>query len=291
MSIDREENIIKLIKEAISEDVGTGDITSLAIIPMEQETDFIISNRENLVLCGGELIQMFLAEADKNISVELLFNDGAFIKAGSVIARGKGKAQAILAIERVMLNLLQHLCGVATSTKNFVDLVKHTKAKIRDTRKTIPRLRWLQKYAVRTGGGENHRFSLDEMILIKDNHISLCSGSVIDAYAKARASHHRKIIEIECDTLDQVKDALLTGCDAILLDNMTINELKQAVDLVKGKVKLEASGGIGLHNVKAIAETGVDYIAIGSLTHSFKASDIGLDIYSKFFKQPSSNLS
>ncbi len=283
MSINRELNIIKLIRDAIEEDVKTGDITSLAIIPHGIKTDFIISNREDLILCGGDLIQMVLSEGDKDLKLELLFNDGDFIKAGSIIAKGSGEAQSILTLERVMLNLLQHLCGIATVTKKFVDLVGGTKAKIRDTRKTIPHLRWLQKYAVRMGGGENHRSSLDEMILIKDNHISLCLGSVMDAFTKAKTSYPDKVIEIECDTIAQVKEALLTGCDAILLDNMSVSELKEAVELVNGKVKLEASGGIGLHNVKEIAETGVDYIAIGSLTHSVKAMDIGLDM--KFYKK------
>lgn len=284
MSTNREENTLRIIKAAIAEDIGTGDVTSLAIISSTQLTDFIVSNREDLVLCGAYLIQMVLSQFDPEIEIELLFKDGDFIKAGEVIAKGRGKAQAILSLERVMLNLLQQLCGVATITSKYVELVKATKAKIRDTRKTIPLLRELQKYAVRMGGGENHRSSLDEMILIKDNHIALCEGGLVKAFNKAKASYPTKIIEIECDTLAQVSEALTTGCDTILLDNMSINELKEAVALVAGKVKLEASGGVGLHNVKLIAETGVDYIAIGNLTHSVKAMDIGLDIYSSFLK-------
>ena len=273
MSTNR--SVIKdIIKSAIIEDFGQeGDITSLAIIDHDQKTGFEINNREELVLCGREIIE----EVFKNMNLQIFFKDGDFIKPGSLIAKGTGEAQEILALERIMLNLLQHLCGIATTTRSFVNLIKHTKAIIRDTRKTLPNLRELQKYAVRIGGGENHRSTLDEMILIKDNHIAI-AGSLKLAFDKAKKKYPNKIIEIECDNLSQVKEALLTECDLILLDNMSIEELIEAVKITNGRKKLEASGGIGLHNVKAVAETGVNYIAIGSLTHSVKASDIGLDI-------------
>ncbi len=271
-------NVTNIIKNAIAEDFGLdGDITSLATIDEKQMTEFVINNREDLVLCGVELIELTLKQFDSELKLVKNFSDGDFIKKGEIIAKGFGKARAILTLERIMLNLLQHLCGIATNTRNFVNSVKHTKAIIRDTRKTLPNLRELQKYAVNIGGGENHRSTLDEMILIKDNHIAICGG-VERAFKLSKEKYPNKFIEIECDTLEQVKQALSTGCDAILLDNMSIDELKEAVSLVAGKVKLEASGGIGLHNVKEVAETGVDYIAIGSLTHSVKASDIGLDI-------------
>jgi nicotinate-nucleotide pyrophosphorylase (carboxylating) len=273
MSTNR--NIIKdIIKSAIIEDFGQeGDITSLAIIDPNQKTEFEINNREELVLCGREIIE----EVFKNMNLQIFFKDGDLIKPGSLIAKGTGKAQEILALERIMLNLLQHLCGISTTTRSFVNLINHTKAIIRDTRKTLPNLRELQKYAVRIGGGENHRSTLDEMILIKDNHIAI-AGSLKLAFDKAKKNYPNKIIEIECDNLSQVKQALETECDLILLDNMSIEELIEAVKITNGRKKLEASGGIGIHNVKAVAETGVDYIAIGSLTHSVKASDIGLDI-------------
>ena len=274
-------NLSKIIDEAIIEDEASGDITSLSIIKPTQVTEFTLSNREDLILCGSDLIELTFKKFDTKLQLIKHYEDGAFIKAGSIIASGHGKAQAILSLERIMLNLLQHLCGIATNTHNFASLVKHTKAIIRDTRKTLPSLRELQKYAVRTGGGENHRSSLAEMVLIKDNHLALCGGDIETAFALAKAQYPDKIIEIECDTIAQVKQALLTNCDSILLDNMSIAMLEEAVRLTAGKIKLEASGGVGLHNVKAIAETGVDYIAIGSLTHSVKASDIGLDIMAK----------
>ena len=270
-------NLEKIISEAMLEDIASGDATTLSIIAPDQMVDFLIVNRENLILCGGDLIQYIFSILDPEVQITKYFNDGDDIKAGQTIAKGRGKAQAVLTLERLMLNLLQQLCGVATRTRQYVELVKHTKAKIRDTRKTIPLLRDLQKYAVRIGGGVNHRSSLDEMIMIKDNHIAL-SGGIVRAFNKAKDLYPDKIIEIECDTLEQVSEALLTACDIILLDNMSIEMLEQAVELVGGRVQLEASGGIALHNVKAVAETGVEYIAVGDITHSIKASDIGLDV-------------
>ena len=271
-------SLLNIIKTAIIEDLGKeGDITTIATIKPLQITDFMISNREDCVLCGSDIIELTFKQLDPSIKISKNFNDGDFIKAGEILATGTGNARAILTLERTMLNLLQHLSGIATNTRNFVNLVKHTKAIIRDTRKTLPNLRELQKYAVRTGGGENHRSTLDELILIKDNHIATC-GSVTAAFNMAKSQYPNKIIEIECDTLEQVSEALLTKCDAILLDNMSISNLKDAVKMNNNSIKLEASGGVGLHNVKEIAETGVDYIAIGSITHSVKAIDIGLDI-------------
>ncbi len=268
----------KIIANAMIEDIGNGDITTLAIIDSEQMADFVIVNREDLVLCGIDLMQYILRQLDPELQLTKYFNDGDFIQAEQIIAKGRGRAQAVLTLERLALNLLQQLSGVATITERYVALVKHTQAKIRDTRKTLPLLRELQKYAVRVGGGVNHRSCLDEMILIKDNHIAL-AGGVMEAFNRAKAHYPNKLIEIECDTLEQVSQALSTSCEAILLDNMSLKMLSQAVELVNGSIKLEASGGVNLDNVKAIAETGVDYIAIGNITHSVKASDIGLDIY------------
>jgi nicotinate-nucleotide pyrophosphorylase (carboxylating) len=272
-------NLANIIHNALEEDMGLeGDITSISTIEKDQVTNFVVSNREDLVLCGLEIIEMALKTFDTGLKLNKYFNDGDYVQAGQVIADGIGNARAILASERIMLNLLQHLCGISSITRKFVEMIKHTKAIIRDTRKTLPGLRDLQKYAVKIGGGENHRSTLDEMILIKDNHIAL-SGGVENAFNRAKLEYPNKIIEIECDTLEQVRQALLTKCDLILLDNMSVEQMEEAVKLSHGKVKLEASGGVNLSNVKAIAETGVDYIAIGSLTHSVKASDIGLDIF------------
>ena len=193
---------------------------------------------------------------------------------GTVIATVQGAVAPILTGERVALNLWQRMSGIATLTRQYVQAVKGTKAVIRDTRKTMPGLRVLDKYAVRMGGGQNLRMRLDDAVLIKDNHIAAC-GSVAIAIQKARSQNLP--VTVECDTLEQVKEALSAGVDSILLDNMSPDLLRQAVALVKGKVKLEASGGVTLANVRAIAETGVDYIAIGALTHSARSVDIGLD--------------
>lgn len=271
--------IIEAINQTLKEDLGKeGDITSNSIIDPKQEMSFIISNRQELVLCGVDIVEIAINLIDPNLKLIKNFKDGDLIKAGSIIVEGSAKARAILKTERSILNLLQHLCGVASLTKDYVNMIKHTKALIRDTRKTIPGLRHLQKYAVKTGGGENHRFTLDEMILIKDNHIAI-AGGIQEAFNKAKKAYPNKIIEIECDTIEQVKEALQTNCESILLDNMSIDELKESVKLASNsKVKLEASGGVNLNNVREIAETGVDYIAIGSLTHSAQAKDIGLDV-------------
>lgn len=273
------QSIIEIINQALQEDLGhEGDITSNSIISPKQDMSFAISNRQELVLCGIEIIEIAINSLDPNLKLKQNFKDGDFIKPYSIIAEGTAKARAVLATERTALNLLQHLCGVASLTREYVNIVKHTKAIIRDTRKTIPSLRHLQKYAVKIGGGENHRFTLDEMILIKDNHIAI-AGSIVDAFTKAKATYPNKIIEIECDTLEQVEQALQTSCESILLDNMSVSDLKEAVKLAtKSSIKLEASGGVNLNNVKEIAETGVDYIAIGNLTHSVQAKDIGLDV-------------
>ena len=211
MSTNREvSNSLNIIKNAIIEDLGKdGDITSIATINSNQMTDFIISNREDCVLCGSDIIELTFKQLYSSIKISKNFNDCDFITAGEILATGTGNARCILTLERTMLNLLQHLSGIATNTRNFVNLVKHTKAIIRDTRKTLPNLRELQKYAVRTGGGENHRSTLDEIILIKDNHIAIC-GSVELAFNNAKTLYPNKIIEIECDTLEQVSQALST---------------------------------------------------------------------------------
>ena len=267
-----------LISTFLEEDIGKGDITSLAIIPEEAEASFVMAARHPLVICGIDAAIRIFSKVDAEIALTTDYKDGAHIEGGAILMRGKGRARSVLAAERTALNLLQHLCGVATLTSQYVEAVRGTKCTILDTRKTIPGLRHLQKYAVRMGGGQNHRMGLDSGVLIKDNHISVC-GTIEEAVRKARAGTPELTkIEVECDTLAQVTEAVAARADIILLDNMNNDELRQAVALVAGRVPLEASGNVSLATVRAIAETGVDYISIGKLTHSAPACDIGLDV-------------
>lgn len=266
--------IKNIIAQALKEDVGKGDVTVAATIPPDMQGEFTFVAREKLVVCGLDVAAQVFALLSPNIVFTSLVTEGQGVAAGTKLATVKGSVSNILTGERVALNLMQRMSGVATITKQYVDAVKGTKAIIRDTRKTMPNLRVLDKYAVRIGGGQNHRMRLDDAILIKDNHIAAC-GSVKIAIEKAKQQNLP--ITVECDTLEQVAETLAAGADAILLDNMSPEMLTQAVKQVNGKVKLEASGGITLTNVRTVAETGVDYIAIGALTHSVRAVDIGLD--------------
>jgi nicotinate-nucleotide pyrophosphorylase (carboxylating) len=266
------------IAAALAEDIGLGDLTSRIIIPEGQNADFVIAARQELIFCGGEIICRVFSAVDHTVSLSSGLTDGDHVEAGAVLLRGSGNARSILAAERTALNLLQHLCGIATLTGSYVGAVRGTKAVILDTRKTLPGLRDLQKYAVRIGGGRNHRMRLDDGVLIKDNHISIC-GSITNAVAIARRNTPLLTkIEVECDTLEQVKEACSAGADVIMLDNMTPSQLREAVAIVGGRIPLEASGNVSLATIRAIAETGVDFISIGKLTHSVAASDIGLDI-------------
>jgi nicotinate-nucleotide pyrophosphorylase (carboxylating) len=270
--------IDRIIQLSLAEDIGRGDITSIITIPNNIETEFVIRARESMVVCGVEVAMRVFKTVSNDINVASGCNDGDAVQPGDKIITGQGNAQVILAAERVALNLLRQMCGVATLTHKFVQEVKGTKVKILDTRKTIPGLRSIQKYAVKTGGGYNHRFGLDDGILIKDNHISVCGG-IKEALAKARqAAPSLTRIEVECDTLEQVQEAVDGGADIILLDNMDITTLKKAVAVVGGKIPLEASGNVNLKTVREIAETGVDFISAGMLTHSALSVDIGLDI-------------
>lgn len=269
--------INEIVARALAEDIGKGDITSLATLPKGLAQSFRFVAREELVVCGLEVMREVFRAVDKNVKLTCKVKEGAKVKKGAVIAEVKGKVSSILTAERVALNLMQRLSGVATVTRQYVDAVKGTRAIILDTRKTMPGMRELDKYAVRVGGAQNHRMRLDDGVLIKDNHILAC-GSVAKAVASAkRYLKGRMKITVECDTLVQVKQALAAGADRLLLDNMSTVNLKKAVALVNRKVKLEASGGVTLKNVREVAKTGVDYIAIGALTHSVRAVDIGLD--------------
>ncbi len=263
--------------EILREDIGIcGDITTNALLHEEKLISFNIISREKIVLCGLEIACWYLENFGIK-SYEVNYKDGDIVEPGRIILSGHGDARKILMLERTILNFMQHLSGVATVTNRYVEEVKGTNAKITDTRKTLPGLRIFQKYAVRCGGGENHRGTLDSAIMIKDNHINLV-GSVSEAIKRARLHnpHYAKII-VECDTSLQFSEALDLGAEIILLDNMTEDEIKSCVQYNNKKSILVASGGITLSNVKKIAETGIDYIAIGAITHSVKAVDIGLD--------------
>ena len=279
-----------IIAAALAEDIGTGDITSQLLIPETAQATMHLVARQLLVACGLFCVTEVYRQLDKTVRVELLVKEGAQVKKGTSLARVSGNARSILTGERVALNILQRMCGVATLTARYVKAVKGTKAVIIDTRKTMPGMRALDKYAVKTGGGENHRMGLYDMVLVKDNHLEVRAQDsgfriqeVVEKLRKQLSSPNPESriltpIIVECDTLAQVKEAIEARPDRILLDNMSTRQLKQAVKLAKGKVNLEASGGVSLKTVRKIAKTGVDYISVGSLTHSAPAVDIGGDV-------------
>jgi nicotinate-nucleotide pyrophosphorylase (carboxylating) len=270
--------IRKLIEEALFEDIGPGDITSDAVIPDEASATAEIVAKQDMVVAGVLIARETFRKLDPWIQFTPLAHDGSSVKSGSIIAQVQGKTRALLAGERVALNLIQHLSGIATHTAKFVEALKGSRAEILDTRKTLPGLRALEKYAVRMGGGRNHRFGLYDGILIKDNHIA-AAGGIIKAMAGIRRKVHPLLkIEVEVKTLDEVREAMAAGATMLLLDNMPPGVMKQAVSIVGGRVLVEASGNVTLETVKAIAETGVDFISSGSLTHSAPAADISMKI-------------
>lgn len=273
--------VVDLIDRSLKEDIGSGDITSRATLaPGKQATAELIA-KENLILCGTWVFEKTFLQIEQSLKVKFFFKEGEFIAAGKKVAEINGLAEPILSAERTALNFLQRMCGIATTTHAFVDKVKHTNAIILDTRKTLPGFRILDKHAVTVGGGQNHRMGLFDMILIKDNHIA-ASGGIKQAINKVHNKFdHKYQVEVEVKNLKELKEALALRVDRILLDNMPVEEMEQAVKLTNGKVKLEASGNITLDNVKRIADTGVDYISVGSLTHSIKASDLSLIVHSK----------
>lgn len=270
--------IEKLIEEALFEDIGPGDITSEAVIPDEASATAEIIAKQDLVLAGVLIAREVFRKLDPWVQFTPLAHDGGRVQSGSIIAQVQGRTRMLLAGERVALNLMQHLSGIATTTARFVDALKGSRAEILDTRKTLPGLRALEKYAVRTGGGRNHRFGLYDGILIKDNHIK-AAGGIIKVMAGIRKNVHPLLkIEVEVKTLDEVREAMAAGATMILLDNMPPALMKQAVGIVGERVLVEASGNVTLDTVKAIAETGVDFISSGSLTHSAPAADISMKI-------------
>jgi nicotinate-nucleotide pyrophosphorylase (carboxylating) len=272
-------NITKdLLDNSFKEDFGIkGDITSDSVVDKQAKIEFSINSRQDAILCGIPIAQYYL-DNYSSIDYTVHKNDSDIIKPGDTLISGQGNAREVLLIERIILNYLQHLTGISTLTNQFVQKTSHTKAKILDTRKTIPMLRSLQKYAVTCGDGHNHRLALDSSIMIKDNHIAICGG-VTKAIqnAKKHNSHYAKV-EIECDTIEQVQEAIIEGVDIILLDNMSIEQIHKAISIIDGKATIEASGNVSLETVEAIAKTGVDYISVGKITHSAPSADIGLDI-------------
>ena len=267
-----------VVRGALAEDLGrAGDITSQACIPPGARLAAAVTVRQRGVVAGLECARLALAVMDPAAAFDVLHHDGDAVAAGDTLARIDGDAHAILAAERTGLNLLGRLCGIATLTAAYVEAVQGTGARIADTRKTTPGLRALEKYAVRCGGGLNHRYGLDDAILIKDNHVAACGG-VGPALARAKASAgHLVMIEVELDSLAQLDEALPFDPDVIMLDNFSLADLSEAVRRTAGKVRLEASGGVSLQTVRAIADTGVDVISVGALTHSAPALDVGLD--------------
>jgi nicotinate-nucleotide pyrophosphorylase (carboxylating) len=271
-------NIKHLMKLALSEDIGNGDITSEMLVANHLSGKAVIVAKQEGILAGLEVTEMVFLMVDPKISFRSLKKDGEMIKKRDKVAFVRGKVKSILSAERTALNFLQRLSGIATLTAKYVEKIEGTKAKILDTRKTTPGLRILEKYAVKIGGGENHRMGLFDMILIKENHIK-AAGGILDAVKKARSKCRKKIIEIEVGNLDEVKEAILSTPDWIMLDNMKIPDMKKAVRMIRSgspNIKIEASGGINLKNVQRIAITGVDYISVGALTHSAPALDLSL---------------
>jgi nicotinate-nucleotide pyrophosphorylase (carboxylating) len=270
-------DIEEFVQRALAEDLGTGgDVTSKATIDADARFSAELACREEIVVAGLEIALAFFAALDPDVRVEKFATDGDRAVSGTVLARMEGNARAMLTAERSALNTLQHLSGIATLTRRYVDAIAGTGAILLDTRKTTPGLRVLEKYAVRMGGGQNHRMRLDDGVLIKDNHVAVCSG-VAEAVRRAKAADTALQVQVEVDRIDQIEPALNAGADRLLLDNMPPPVLREAVALVAGRVPLEASGGVRLDTIRAIAETGVDYISLGRITQSAPAVDIGMD--------------
>ncbi|GIW39919.1 MAG: nicotinate-nucleotide diphosphorylase (carboxylating) [Candidatus Binatia bacterium] len=265
-----------LVRAALEEDLGRGDVTSELLVPPEAAIEGRIVAKAEGVLAGSFLLPLVFEEAGGGVRVVSVLGDGVRLRPGSVVARVEGRARTLLAGERVALNLLGHLSGIATLTSKFAERVAGTKAVVVDTRKTLPGLRALEKYAVRVGGGKNHRFGLDDGILVKENHVAVVGG-VRRAVEMARARRpHLLRVEVECRTLAEVEEALGAGADAILLDNMGVADVRRAVELVAGRALVEASGGISLENVREVAAAGVDFVSVGALTHSAPALDFSM---------------
>ncbi len=270
-------HVDRLIELWLAEDVGHGDLTATLMIDPAATATFLVNAREPMVVAGMDVLAAVFRKYDPAIAVTILRPDGTRVPAGEPLAEVAGPAQGILTAERTALNIAQRMSGIATETARYVAEMGATKARLVDTRKTTPGLRMLEKHAVLCGGASSHRLGLDSGVMLKDNHIAVC-GSIAAAVARARAAIPVLTrIEVECDRLDQVDEALAAGADVIMLDNMPLDTMREAVARVAGRVPLEASGGVRFERIRAIAETGVDYISCGRLTQGSPAVDIGLD--------------
>ena len=273
--------IHQAVKSALAEDIGTGDATTLATVPEQTVASALMRAREPLVVAGLALAEAAFRELSSEVKITRPVEDGQRVAPETTLMHLAGPARGLLSAERVALNFVQRLSGVATLTAQFVDAIKGTATQILDTRKTTPGWRRFEKYAVICGGGKNHRLGLSDMVLIKDNHLAALKrespNAIAAAVQRARASYPRLKVEVEADTLDQVEQAVAAGADLVLLDNMNLVQLRLAVQKCKGRAQTEASGGVTLAGVRAIADTGVDFISVGALTHSARAVDIGLD--------------
>lgn len=276
-----QELVLRHVRAALAEDIGSGDVTTLATVPEGATARAAMVAREELVVCGLPLAHAAFEELSGATRILQVLKDGERAPLGTTLLEIEGPARALLTAERVALNFLQRLSGIATLAARFVEAIAGTRATILDTRKTTPGWRELEKYAVRCGGAQNHRTGLWDMVLIKDNHLAALQDAKPNAIAaavqKARERFPALKVEVEADVLAQVEQSIAAGADIILLDNMSLEDLRSAVRLVAGRAKTEASGGVNLQTVRAIAETGVDYISVGAITHSARSVDIGLD--------------
>jgi len=277
MALPDQFDLQEFVRRVLAEDMGSGgDVTSAATISADARFAAEMNCRQPIVVAGLEIAEAFFRELDPDMRIDRLVNEGEAIGAGTVLMRLQGNARAMLTAERSALNTLQHLSGIATMTRAYVERISGTGATLLDTRKTIPGLRVLEKHASRMGGAENHRMRLDDGLLIKDNHVAV-SGGVVEAVRAAKAANTGLPVQVEVDRIDQIEPALRAGADRLLLDNMPPPVLREAVALVAGRVPLEASGGVNLDTIRAIAETGVNYISVGRITQSAPAVDVGLD--------------
>jgi len=275
------EDVDTLIEAALREDMPEGDITSESVVPADSVSRAVILAKQAGILAGIDLAGRVFEKIDRKISFQKTFEDGRPFKPGVILARLEGNSISLLKGERTALNFLQRLSGIATKTKRYVEAVAGTGTKILDTRKTTPTLRRLEKYAVRMGGGINHRFSLSDMVLIKDNHLRL-AGSITEAVKRAKEKARPGIkIEVEVTNFAEAKEAVEAGASMIMLDNMSLSRMKQVLDWVKGKVSVEVSGKVSLRKARRIAGLGVDYISVGGLTHSFSSVDISIEFRDK----------
>jgi len=277
MALPQDFDLDDFVSRVLAEDLGTGgDVTSAATIAEDARFTAVMDTRQSIVVAGMEVAAAFFRRLDPDVRIDPLATNGDRLDPRADLMRLEGKARAMLSAERSALNTLQHLSGIATLTRTYVDAIAGTGAVLLDTRKTLPGLRVLEKYAARMGGAQNHRMRLDDGVLIKDNHVA-ANGGVAEAVRRAKAANTGLQVQVEVDRIDQIEPALDAGADRLLLDNMPPHVLREAVALVAGRVPLEASGGVTLETIREIAETGVDFISVGRITQSAPAVDIGLD--------------